>query len=109
VVEKTEIKQENPDPMSIPLPEKDIKKEASENLPLLAPPPPPPGEQPVQNIPPPMMPNYIPPPPPGMRMGPNPGMYDYPGMPYDPRMRMPPPHFPNMPPPNYKMPNHYKG
>jgi hypothetical protein len=32
VVEKTEIKQENPDPMSIPLPEKDIKKEASENL-----------------------------------------------------------------------------
>ena len=109
VVEKTEIKQENPDPMSIPLPEKDIKKEATENLPLLAPPPPPPGEQPVQNIPPPMMPNYIPPPPPGMRMGPNPGMYDYPGMPYDPRMRMPPPHFPNMPPPNYKMPNHYKG
>lgn len=106
VVEKTEIKQENPDPMSIPLPEKDNKKETAENLPLLAPPPPPPGEQPVQNIPPPMMPNYMPPPPPGMRMGPNPGMYDYPGMPYDPRMRMPPPHFPNMPPPNY---NHYKG
>lgn len=109
VVEKIEIKQENPDPMNIPLPEKDIKKEAAENLPLLAPPPPPPGEQPVQNIPPPMMPNYMPPPPPGMRMGPNPGMYDYPGMPYDPRMRMPPPHFPNMPPPNYKMQNHYKG
>ncbi|CAC5363586.1 unnamed protein product [Mytilus coruscus] len=108
---KIEEKPENPDPMSIPLPHiptKDVKVEKAENVSLItAPPPPPPGEQTVQNIPPPVMQNFMaPPPPPGM-MGPNHHHGMYPGMPYDPRMRMPLPHYPNMPPPNFS--GHYHG
>ncbi|CAG2202872.1 unnamed protein product [Mytilus edulis] len=108
---KTEEKQENPDPMSIPsplIPTKDIKVEKADNVSLIsAPPPSSPGDQTVQNIPPPVMQNFMaPPPPPGM-MGPNHHHGMYPGMPYDPRMRMPMPHYPNMPPPNYG--GHYHG
>lgn len=93
------------DTMSIPLPEKKNTSEKVENVRLLAPPPPPPGEQPVYNIPHPRMPNFMPPPPPPGMMGPGHGMY--PGMPFDPRMRMPPPNYPNMPPPHYNGPNNY--
>lgn len=92
----TEEKKANSDPTNIPLPLNN-KTTKSDNVSVLAPPPPPPGDQ--QNVPKAsnVMPNFMAPPPP-------PGMMGQGYMPYDPRMRLPPPHYPNMPPPHYNGP-----